>query len=111
MIIIEIFFVACLLTNFEVESSAQNRDNVVGLLLRPAPKSSPVQRSPRPQRVLSGIERFYGTRGTRGCPRRKIFNLSEFRPEKIDGFRILPLSSAPLTKFRPENSDNSGTLQ
>ena len=34
LIIIGIFFVACLLTNFEVESSAQNRDNVVGLLLR-----------------------------------------------------------------------------
>ena len=73
LIIIGIFFVACLLTNFEVESSAQNRDNVVGLLLRPTSKSSPVRRSPRPQRVLSGIERFYGgTRGTRGCPRRKI---------------------------------------
>ena len=72
LIIIGIFFVACLLTNFEVESSAQNRDNVVGLLLRPTSKSSPIQRSSRPQRVLSGIERFYGTRGTRGCPRRKI---------------------------------------
>ena len=75
MIIIGIFFVACLLTNFEVESSAQNRDNVVGLLLRPTSESSPVRRSPRPQRVLSGIERFYGTRGTRGCPRRKILTI------------------------------------
>ena len=80
LIIIGIFFVACLLTNFEVESSAQNRDNVVGLLLRPTSKSSPIQRSSRPQRVLSGIERFYGTRGTRGCPRRKILTLiSEIR--------------------------------
>ena len=34
LIVIGIFFVACLLTNFEVESSAQNRDNVVGLLLK-----------------------------------------------------------------------------
>jgi len=69
LIIIGIFFVACLLTNFEVESSAQNRDNVVGLLLRPTSKSSPIRKSPRPQPVLSGIERFYGTGGTRGCPR------------------------------------------
>ena len=70
LIIIGIVFIACLLNNFEVESSAQNY--VAGPYgWMPTPKSIPVKRSPRPQ--LSGIERFYGgTRGTRGCPRRKI---------------------------------------
>ena len=93
LIIIGIFFVACLLTNFEVESSAQNRDNVVGLLLRPTSKSSPIQRSSRPQRVLSGIERFYGTRGTRGCPRRKSLTYVHIRIQTRETRCILGITS------------------
>ena len=66
LIVSGIFFVACLFNNLEVESSAQNYvRSPSGWIL--APKSIPVK--PRPQ--LSGIERFYGTPGTRGCPRRK----------------------------------------
>ena len=92
LIIIGIFFVACLLTNFEVESSAQNRDNVVGLLLRPTSKSSPIRRSSRPQ--LSGIERFYGTRGTRGCPRRKISTYQNSDRRNQMGLELLQNYSA-----------------
>ena len=70
LIVIGIFFVACLFNNLEVESSAQNYVRSPSGWI-PAPKSILVK--PRPQ--LSGIERFYGTRGTRGCARRKILTL------------------------------------
>ena len=103
LIVIGIFFVACLFNNLEVESSAQNYVRSPSGWI-PAPKSILVK--PRPQ--LSGIERFYGTRGTRGCPRRKIlkFIYSEKATKFFEIFTLL-LSYVVPVKSKVEISQNS----